>query len=308
MEAKPFFVVNPNSENGSTGKEWGNIKKEIEKYFVEYDYEFTKGAWDAVRITRSALEKGYKFIVSVGGDGTNNEVVNGFFENKKNLFPDATLGFVNRGTGGDWRKTIGLPADWKECIRILKEGKDKIIDVGWLKFEDHSGNEVERYFINIASFGIGGYVDDIVNKTTKVFGGKVSFFLGTLRATFTYKNRKVRLKIDDNDFGEKRIYNIAVANGKFFGGGMKVAPDADPSDGLFDIVVMGDLNLLEIFSMAGKIYKGKHIPHPKIEVLHGKKIEAYSNEVVLFDIDGEAPGGLPAVIEIIPSSLKIKTI
>ncbi len=305
MKDKPFFVVNPNSANGSTGKEWDHIREEIEKYFPDYDYEFTRETWDAARITRSALKEGYEFIVSVGGDGTNNEVVNGFFDNRKNLFPGAKLGFVNRGTGGDWRKTIGLPADWRECIRILKEGRERVIDVGWLRFHDHSGREVERYFLNIASFGIGGYVDDIVNRTTKAFGGKVSFFIGTLRATLTYRNKKVRLKIDNRDLGERIIYNVAVANGKYFGGGMKVAPDADPSDGLFDVVIMGDLSLRELLLMGTAIYRGRHVSHPKVEVVRARRVEAWSEEDVLFDIDGEAPGKVPAEIEIIPSSLKI---
>ena len=244
-------------------------------------------------------------VITVGGDGTNNEVVNGFFENKRNLFPKAKLGFVNRGTGGDWRKTIGLPAEWDKCVEILKNGKEKTIDIGWLKFHDHVGKEVERYFINIASFGIGGYVDDIVNKTTKFFGGKVSFFWGTLKATLTYKNKRVKLKIDGRDLGELKIYNVAVANGKYFGGGMMVAPEADPSDGLFDIVIMGDLSLMEILSLAKDIYKGTHLQKEKITFLKGKKVEAYSEEEALFDIDGEAPGKVPAEIEIIPDSLQI---
>jgi len=301
----PFFVVNPNSSNGSTGRDWKHIEKEIKKYFDKYDYEFTKSHGDAERITREALIRGEKFIVSVGGDGTNNEVVNGFFKNKENISPDSVMGIVNRGTGGDLRKTLGLPKEWTDCIKFLKEKVKKTVDVGYIEYTGMNDDKGNKYFINITSFGIGGYADDVVNNTTKLFGGKVSFFLGILRATLTYKNKYMEIFVDGKFIDKGKFYNIAVANGKYFGGGMKVAPNAEMDDGLFDIIIMKDLSLFKIASLTKYIYRGEHLKKDKIDFLKGKVIEVKSHEKALIDMDGEMPGKVPLKIEIIPNKLNL---
>ncbi|MFC1888360.1 diacylglycerol/lipid kinase family protein [Thermodesulfobacteriota bacterium] len=302
---KPIMaIVNPNSANGSTRNDWPSIKGKIEGAVGGFEHRFTEGPMDAMRVTREALMSGYKTIISVGGDGTNNEIVNGFFDGDEPIGREAALGVISRGTGSDLIKTLGIPKDLDKAVSIIAEGRVKPIDVGRMTFLDHQGNERIRYFINITSFGMGGAVDERVNRTTKVFGGFVSFFWATLMTFITYRNQRVRFQVDDMETHETPIVNIAVANGKFFGGGMMVAPEAVMDDGLFDIIVLGDMGPIESLLNGPKIYKGTHVNHPKVETMRGRKVTATSDERVLLDVDGEQPGMLPATFEIVTGAVQ----
>jgi YegS/Rv2252/BmrU family lipid kinase len=307
---KIFVVVNPNSANRRTGREWPEISRAIKEVIGDFEVLKTRAPGEATRITREALKSGFRMIVSVGGDGTHNEVVNGFFnlEGGKPVpaNPDAVLAVVTKGTGGDFRKSLKIGKDIEPAIQVLKNGKDRLIDAGMLTLTNHQNEKVTRFFINIASFGIGGEVDDRVNRQTKVLGGKLSFLRGAAVATILYKNKHVRISIDGEKKWEGRVYNAAVANGQYFGGGMWVAPEAKLDDGLFDIVVMGDMSFGEILAGGTKIYQGKHLEHPKVQVFRGRVAEAVSEEKVLLDVDGEQPGRIPSVFSIIPKSIRIR--
>lgn len=303
---KPIMViVNPNSANGSTRSDWSSIKEKLDDVVGTFDHRFTEGPNDATGVAREALKSGYKTIVSVGGDGTNNEIVNGFFDGDEPIGGDASLAVISRGTGSDLIKTLGIPKDLDKAIAILAGGRTKPIDVGRMTFVDHQGKESLRYFVNITSFGMGGAVDERVNRTTKVFGGFVSFLWATLVTFLTYKNQVVQFQVDDGEMRETSIMNVAVANGKFFGGGMMVAPEAVMDDGLFDIIVLGDMGPIESMLNGSKIYKGTHVDHPKVESLRGRKVAANSRERVLLDVDGEQPGMLPATFEIVTGAIHV---
>ena len=282
----------------------------IKEVFGSFEAELTRESEDATRIAREALRSGCRMIVSVGGDGTLNDVVNGFFQLESGkpvpINPEAVLGIIPRGTGGDFRKTLGIPRDYQEAVTVLRQGNNRQIDLGQLEFMDHRGGKATRIFINIASFGIGGEVDERVNRSSKILGGRISFFRSTLAASLAYRNKKVVLRIDGEKSWEGSIYNVAVANGQYFGGGMWIAPEASLEDGIFEIVVMGDFGLGDAITGGIRVYEGRHLEHPKVEVFRGKRIEAYSGERVLLDVDGEQPGCLPAVISILPGSIQIR--
>ncbi len=299
-------IVNPHSANRSTRRQWPGIAEEIRRNIGEFDWEFTPGPNTAPELTKRALKEGYEMIVGVGGDGTNNEIINGFFEAEQAINPEAVYGMICRGTGSDLIKTLGIPRDPGTAARLLAGRETRRIDLGRLSFRDHQGREARRYFINIASFGIGGEVDDRVNRTTKVFGGRLSFLYGSIRAYFSYKNKAVSIEIDGSSLGARKVFNVAVANGQYFGGGMRVAPRAQVDDGLFDLVIMGDLSFLESARMGRMIYKGNHIDLPRIESFRGKRLSATSEQRVLLDVDGEQPGMLPASLEIIPGAIRVK--
>lgn len=303
---KTKIIVNPNSANCTTKKRWPAIEKNLRKVLGEFAVEFTAGPNTATGLTRQALRQGFEMVVGIGGDGTVNEIVNGFFENNAPINPAAVFGIIERGTGCDFIKTVGISKEETSAIEILRGRKTRRIDVGKFSFVDHQGKTALRYFANITSFGMGGEVDKRVNRASKALGGKLSFLRAALATFLTYKNKKVRLKIDDFFDEERTIMNIAVANGQFFGAGMQVAPQAKLNDGLFDIIIMGDFNLLEAIPNLSKIYKGEHLGHPKVESYRGKKVIATSDEIVLLDVDGEQPGQLPATFEIIPHALNIK--
>ncbi len=299
-------IVNPHSANCSTRKQWPGIAEEIRKNIGEFDWEFTPGPNTAPELTKRALKEGYEMIVGVGGDGTNNEIINGFFEAEQAINPEAVYAMICRGTGSDLIKTLGIPRDPARAARVLAGNETRRIDLGRMSFRDHQGREARRYFINITSFGIGGEVDERVNRTTKAFGGRVSFLYGSIRAYFSYENKSVNIEIDNDSQGESKVFNVAVANGQYFGGGMRVAPRARLDDELFDIVIMGDLSFLESVRMGRMIYKGEHIGLPKIESFRGKKLSATSEQRVLLDVDGEQPGMLPVSVEIIPGAIRVK--
>jgi YegS/Rv2252/BmrU family lipid kinase len=307
---RTFVVVNPNSSKGATGRRWERLAGAIrEGLGGPFEHALTKGPGDATALTRQALLAGFELVVAVGGDGTNNEVVNGFFEaDGRPLAPEAAFAHVPSGTGGDFRKTIGLGADPVTGTRLLGGRRTRPIDVGRATFVGPDGRDVTRFFLNITSFGIGGLVDRYVNRSTKRLGGRLSFFLAATRAMLTYRNRAVRLRVDDGEPQALRVNNIAVANGRFFGGGMQVAPEARLDDGLFDVVTFGDLTTLEYVALAGAIYRGTHIGRPKIGHTRGRLVvaECDPDDEVLIDMDGEQPGRLPIRLELLPGALRLK--
>ena len=308
MGFKTLAVVNPNSSNGATGKQWPQISDAIAKNCPKFEYVFTNKPGHATDLTRQGLREGYEMIVSVGGDGTNNEVINGFFDGMDPVNPEAVFSHITRGTGGDLRKTTGVPLDIEPAAAVLAGQATKRIDCGRLSMIDTSGNPGIRYFLNIASFGIGGEVDDRVNRTTKALGGFLCFAWASFISMFTYSNKKVRIKIDGDEIGDFQIVDGTVANGRFFGGGMMVAPEAKMDDGLFDIVMLGDFTLVQTLTQMGKIYNGTHIHHPKVKSFQGILVEAESEEVVRLDVDGEQPGRLPAKFEMMPGAIRLKVL
>jgi len=303
---RTYFVVNPHSANCRTKKMWPEIKALAEKHIGKFDFGITERQGHAVELTRQALKSGYEMIAGLGGDGTNNEVVNGFFENGEAINSEAVFAVVCSGTGSDLIRTAGIPRDFHEAVPLLAGRNAKTTDVGRMTLQDHDGKQVDRYFINIASFGVGGEVDDRVNRTSKALGGRLSFFWASLRGTLAYKNKTVRISLDDGESFTRRVFNVAVANGRFFGAGMQTAPDAAMDDGMFDVVVLGDFSFREELKLMRTIYDGSHLAMEKVESFRAKKVIAESEECVLLDVDGEQPGMLPSVFEILPGAIKMK--
>lgn len=310
MDPRTVVIVNPKSQGGRLGKRWPEIAETLGRAFP-YDDVHTTGPNDATRIAREALQGGADRIIAIGGDGTINEVVNGFFDGAgKPIKPDATLGIMPFGTGGDFRRTLGIPAEPHEATEILKANRTRTIDVGKLQLTGHDGKPALRMFANIASFGVSGHLDRMINESGKKMGRFGYFVLGT-KATITYKNQRVQLIFDGNvnDRVEVTAYNVAVANGRFFGGGMKIAPNAELDDGVFDVTVVGDLSLVQLLKgFARQVYSGDHLKTKGVSVRRARVVEAEAidaNDHVEFDVDGEHLGRLPARFEVVPQALKV---
>ena len=308
-QPRTVLVVNPQSQNGALGRRWPELAGVIRRELT-FDEVRTRRPGDATRLTRDALAAGAERIVAIGGDGTINEVVNGFFEDGKAIAPNAALGILPFGTGGDFRKTIHIPKSMATGARILARGKTRRIDVGLLELTTRSGARETKVFANIASFGISGMVDRFVNETSKRLGGRLSFMLATVRAGVRYRNQRVRLFFDDDAAPvDATINTVAVANGRFFGGGMYIAPDAELDDGLFDVVTLGDLGLTDFLFSGRHIYGGTHLGMDKVSVRRASKLRAEprAGDVVEIDMDGETPGILPATFTILPGALALVT-
>ncbi|MCX7943124.1 MAG: diacylglycerol kinase family lipid kinase [Deltaproteobacteria bacterium] len=301
---KFFFIVNPNSKNGHTRRIWPKIEKQLNNKAINFEYRLTKAPLDAIEIAKEATNKKFDVIVSVGGDGTNNEVLNGIMLAEVPIDKRPSLGFIPQGTGGDFRRSIHVTPNIERAIEILINSNRLRIDIGEVRFLDHSKTHVKRYFLNICSFGISGLVDYYVNHTTKLLGGKISFMIGTLRGIFNYKNTPANIIVDGRDLGRMNITLVAVANGKYFGGSMMVAPDAELNDGVFDIVIMKDITKFRFILDGRKIYKGKHIKPPNVFSLKGKSLQVNTGGLYI-DLDGEDVGTTPAEFIIIPKAINI---
>ena len=306
MKERILAIVNPISSNGRTGKEWPKFEKMIRDSGIEIHVEYTKYPLHATEISRNALENGYEIIISVGGDGTMNEVLNGFFdENGNKINENACISVFSRGTGCDFIRTFGLENSVENLITALKNKKPVICDLGKCDFVLYSGEKATRYFLNVSDVGIGGETTYRVNKNSKVLKGFLSFLIGTLSTITVYKNKNFIITIDDEIIINERLNSIVVANGRYFGGGMEIAPLAKIDDGVFDIIILGDLSKLELLQNFPKIYKGTHLSYHKIIRYVGKSIKVTCQEKALVELDGEQPGTIEAEYQILPQCIKV---
>ncbi len=316
MTDKTFAIVNPASGGGRAGRAWPELHKKLEAALGPITALFTDGPatphhLPAAILTRQAVDQGASLVIAVGGDGTINETINGLFADSTNDQAGATLALLNTGTGGDFRKTFDLPADFDGCIERIASGTTRTIDVGKMSFETDDGKHLTRYFNNIASFGLSGAVDRAVNRArfSKLFGGSFTYQWATLKTALRFKPLPVRIRTDT---GFDEVFNVgiaAIANGRFFGGGMMMAPGAVPDDAVFDLVIMRDTTLGDLFGGGAALQDGTHIENEKVHVTRAKWIEAEpvgTIAPVLLDIDGEAPGRLPARFEIVPAALTLR--
>ncbi|HET9987690.1 MAG TPA: diacylglycerol kinase family protein, partial [Kofleriaceae bacterium] len=301
-------IVNPKSQGGRLGKRWPELADLLQRQFP-FDDVHTESAGHATELVREALRGGAERIVAIGGDGTVNEVVNGFFDNGKAFAPHASFALIPFGTGGDFRRTLEIPLDTLEAAKIIAANHERAIDVGRLDYVASTGQPATRMFANIASFGVSGVVDRLVNESGKKLG-RLSFAIATARATWAYKNQRVQL-IFDGDAQQRieaTINTVAVANGKYFGGSMMIAPNAELDDGQFDVIAMGDFGFADLLKSGRRLYQGTHLAMDKVTARRARLVEAEAVDpkaVVELDVDGEPLGRLPARFELLPGALKV---
>ncbi len=300
---KAAIIVNPASANGATFKRWPEIASAFENEGQDYVYSFTEGPDHATILARKYLHEGYDLVVSVGGDGTANEVVNGFFEKGKLISTDATYGYISTGTGGDLGRTAGSSKVMVEAVKHIVNSTPRRVDLGKVSFINNSGEDEIRYFINVAGLGIDGDIVDRVNRTSKFFGGFLSFLWGTLVSVAFYRNKKMAITVDGKLICDEPVTTVVIGNGCYFGGGMKALPNAVMDDGYFDIVILHNLSKPNLLATLPKVYSGSHLNHPRITSLRGRIVEVFSSEYALLNLDGEQPGRAPARIEVLPGAI-----
>lgn len=308
----PLVIVNPKSAAGSTQSRWASNASDLRAHFGAFNVAFTKKQGDGIELAKRGVKAGRKFIIACGGDGTINEVANGILETGE----DVELGIFPSGTGGDFRRTLGMPSTAREIAKSLREGVTKTIDVGKVSFLNHDDEQTSRYFLNVSSFGLSASINERVKSTNlfkwlpgKTLGGKSNFAFSTLQEVLETEFIKVRVKIDDNDEKTLNTINFCVANARFFGGGMKIAPDAKINDGFFDIINIGDIKTAKIILNVYKLYNGSHLSLDEVKSTLAKRVEVSpldKNQTIFIETDGELPGKLPAVYEIVPNALKIR--
>jgi YegS/Rv2252/BmrU family lipid kinase len=309
MEEPFVLVLNPYAGAGAAGERLPALRKALEEAGARFEVALTDGPRDATRIVREALSRGVAGVAVVGGDGTLNEAVNGFFDaDGEAIAPDAWLGPLPCGTGGDFRRTLGISKKVDPMVTRMLWARPRRVDVGWLTYTDHEGRTAQRAFLNIASFGMSGLIVRLVNEGPKWMGAKPSFLLGTYRGIVRYRNQRVRITIDDAAPTEREPLTVAVANGRFFGGGMQVAPNAEIDDGLFDVVML-EMSPVQSVALTSSIYRGTHLDHRGVSCTRAQRVHAEPvdpSERVLIDLDGEGPGSLPATFEIRRHALSMR--
>jgi YegS/Rv2252/BmrU family lipid kinase len=247
-------------------------------------------------------------VVAVGGDGTLNEVVNGFFRNGAPIPTTSKLAMVPLGTGGDFRRTLRISPDPKQAIEVLRSGLVRRLDAGCVTYTTDDGSTALRHFINIADAGLGGDVVRMVGNGTRQFGS-AAYTIAGLRALLGFKNKPMTVNIDGVTHDLAKAQQVVIANCQFFGGGMQMAPSASPTDGVFDVVLIKNAGKIETMRGMNDIRSGRHLDqsNPKMELMYGKRISVTSPEKVRIDVDGEAVGYLPALFEIQPGAIEFIT-
>jgi len=304
------LIVNPSAGAGRALRVLDSVRDALTREGFSVNVHRTEGPGQAGVLMRTVLAtRTSPGVVGVmGGDGTFNEALQGLHdEGTLTCPPDTTLALVPAGTGGDLRKTLEMPESPDAIARVLARATPRPFDLGRITVTGHDGRNRVSLFGNIADAGIAGTVVDVVNRRSKRLGGALSFFLGSLQVNLTYRNLPMRVKVDGTQLYEGDAFLAVVANGKAFGGGMFVAPMADPHDGLFDVVVLANLTTVQRLKLATSMRSGKHIGTPNILHMRGTRIEMEptSDKAVLIDMDGEQPGMLPATYEMLPGAVKI---
>ena len=315
---KTLFVVNPASGGGRTGRIQGDLQRVIERRLGKCDFVFTERVGHGIELAEKAARDGYELVVATGGDGTMNECATGLVRaTARDVARDAVrLGILPQGTGGDFRRTLGLPHRLDAYLDTLAAGKTRALDVGHVKFpsagkdaapdrseadREMRPEKVDRTFVNIVSVGMSGLVDVEVANTSKALGGTVAYFAASLKAltraqparflvTWEYDGKKQEREV--------HTYVLAIANAQYFGSQMHCAPMADPFDGQFEIVSFGPTTKTELVLSSRDVYSGKHLQHPNAWHTPAQNVSVTllndsARDVVLVDCDGEALYGPP---------------
>jgi len=303
-------IVNPSAAGGRTLRRWPRIRSVLEAAVPGIDTELTAGRGEATELTRAALRSGIDVIVAVGGDGTVNECVNGFFDAGEPINLDAALAVVASGTGQDFRHALGSPGTAQATAAAIAQQRPRRLDLGLASFSLADGSVGQRYFCNAASFGFSGAVNQVLERRPwlRHLGGRGAFFMATLAALTQTGGRRVAWGVDGQQPQAETINTVALANGARAGGGMRSAPRALPDDGQLDVVRVAALGRAQLALQLPRIYRGNHLNHPAVWSRRAQRLEARPADdqgPVLVECDGELVGRLPARFELLPGALSV---
>jgi diacylglycerol kinase (ATP) len=295
-------IVNPAAGANSTHRKWPGIKNCLKNLGISFDFQFTEGKGHGITLAKAAADEGYRYLVAVGGDGTIHEVANGILQTRNPS--ETSLGVICTGTGSDLSRSIGIPQHYHETCSWLKSNRRMVIDVGSVEYTDH-GKRCQRFFVNSAGIGIDATVVAATEKLPKYFGGTLPYLVGLVRSFIGYHNKLVTFRVGTGPTEKARILSMVVANGKYFGGGMQIAPRAKLDDALFDIVIIKDFSKIELVRNISRVYKGTHLSHPKIRLEKDTCFTVESTQQFLLHADGEVLGEGPVSFSLLPHALSL---
>jgi diacylglycerol kinase (ATP) len=299
-----YVIVNPNAGNRKGQKDWKRISELFNREEIRFESVFTVKKGHAIELTREAIGSGFRKIIVVGGDGTLNEIVNGIFTQDHCATSDMTIGLIPVGTGNDWGKMFGIPLVYEGAVKVIREGKTLLHDVGLVTY--HTGNEPgKRFFLNIAGLGFEALVVKKTNfQKDKGRSNKAIYFYNLLTSLVSFRKTIASITVDGTTSSAK-VFSINVGNGRYCGGGMRQTPEAVPDDGLLDVTVIREMGRLEIIMNLKSLYDGSILGNPKVDGYRAKKITISTESLLYAEADGELLGHTPAEFSIVPSSLNI---
>jgi YegS/Rv2252/BmrU family lipid kinase len=215
------------------------------------------------------------------------------------------LAVLPRGTGKDFVRSMRIPSDVRAALDVARDGRPRTVDVGSARYRSWDGSEGSAYFANFAGAGISGAIARRANSSSKALGGRISFLTATIAVFASWKSADMTIRIDGNE-RRGNMFETLVMNGDYAAGGMWVTPDAEPDDGRLDVLLIGDVTKADFIRTFPKIYRGKHLSHPKIDLEHGGVVEVDSDPPVPVVLDGEQPGTTPARFELVPQALRVR--
>jgi diacylglycerol kinase (ATP) len=294
-------IVNPAAGAGKTYHKWPQIKHTLNSIGLRFEDKVTEAPGHAIELAKAAAKEGYDLVVAIGGDGTLNEVVNGLYE--AGSLGDVTLGIVSTGTGSDYVRTVGTPHNYEDACRCFMKPRKLVTDVGVAEYSKN-GTAVKRLFINFAGIGFDAEIVRATTQRFKALGSVPSYMMGLLSTFLNYKNQEVSINLDGK-LSDKKICTVIVSHGRYGGGGMLVAPNADPTDGLFDVTVIDNINKVDLLWSFPKIYKGTHLTHPRVSTRKAGEIVLKPVQKMSLQADGELLGETPARFSVLPDKLSI---
>ncbi|MGB2951855.1 MAG: diacylglycerol kinase family protein [Gaiellaceae bacterium] len=294
------FLVNPAAENGAVGRRWPELAQRAAKLGLTGDALLSERPGHLTELARSVAADGASLLVAVGGDGTVNEVVNGI-EGASGI----ELAVLPNGTGWDFVRTYEIPRRFEDAVAVARDGAVRTIDLGRAFYRARDGSAAETYFANIASAGMSGAIAERANRTTKALGARLSYLWATFAVFSRWRNCDVTVTVDGKTHSGP-MHDVVVANGRYFGGGMMICPEARPDDALFDVLLIGDLTKRDLMLTLPKTYRGKHLPHPKAELLSGAEVTVEAERPLPVQLDGEQPGTTPARFAVVPGALRLR--
>lgn len=287
-----FFIINPVAGVGKAVKVWNKIKEVLENLKIKFDYMMTEYPGHATEIAKEAIKKGFKYIISVGGDGTTREIAQGIENN------DSVLGIIPAGRGRDLPRSLNIPKDPIKALQLILEDGN-IVEI------DHPKLDNTR-FLNFSGIGLDAEVTFVANKKFRGLG-ILSYLLGLFYVLYYWKIPEFVLKIDGK-IRKVKAYLITIANGKYGGGGMQISPLSDIKDGFLDVIIFHKMPKLRFLYHFPKVYTGGgHIKISGVESLKCKKIEVQGDSFIKTQADGDLFGGLPKTFEIDNKKIKVFT-
>jgi len=297
-------IVNPIAGSGCTRRRWPRLAATLGAIGWQVRSYVTSAPGDATRIARSLLHAGARELLSVGGDGTANEIANGFFGDGEAFSPEAVLSIMPTGTGHDFGRSVGI-RDTSEAVAALSAGRVCPVDVGFADY--HVGDRRQsRCFINAADVGIGAVAAAKINRSRKLAGGFLTYLFGAVRAIVTFQARSAQVVVDGATLSDGPISMVLIANGRFHAGGMRMAPTAQMADGFLEVLVLRKVSRLALLlSLLPRAYAGTHVRHPGIRYARGRDVQVRATGLPL-EMDGEQPGTTDVRIRVLPRALRVR--